>query len=93
MTPTRRSFLKTSAAVTALGAWPVRAMAAPSEIRLDFATYNPLSLVLKEKGLVEKALAPDKISVRWVQTLGSNKALEFLNAGSIDIGSTPAPPL
>jgi sulfonate transport system substrate-binding protein len=26
--------------------------------------------------------------VRWVQTLGSNKALEFLNAGSIDFGST-----
>ena len=24
----------------------------------------------------------------WVQTLGSNKALEFLNAGSIDFGST-----
>ena len=26
--------------------------------------------------------------MRWVQTLGSNKALEFLNAGSIDFGST-----
>jgi sulfonate transport system substrate-binding protein len=38
--------------------------------------------------LVEKAFAPDGITVRWVQTLGSNKALEFLNAGSIDIGST-----
>src|SRR4029078_9986052 len=28
------------------------------------------------------------IGIRWVQTLGSNKALEFLNAGSIDFGST-----
>ena len=28
--------------------------AAPSEIRLDCATYNPLSLVLKDKGLLEK---------------------------------------
>ena len=27
-------------------------------------------------------------TIRWVQTLGSNKALEFLNAGSIDFGST-----
>jgi sulfonate transport system substrate-binding protein len=26
--------------------------------------------------------------VRWVQSLGSNKALEFLSAGSIDFGST-----
>jgi sulfonate transport system substrate-binding protein len=84
----RRSFLQSSAAA-GLGALPRDASAAgPSELRLDFATYNPLSLVLKEKGLVEKALAPDGISVRWVQTLGSNKALEFLNAGSIDIGST-----
>jgi sulfonate transport system substrate-binding protein len=85
----RRSFLQFSAAATAFSTAPavVRA-ASPSELRLDFATYNPLSLVLKEKGLVEKALAPDGITVRWVQTLGSNKALEFLNAGSIDIGST-----
>jgi sulfonate transport system substrate-binding protein len=82
----RRSFLQSTAAAAALA--PLSASAAPSEIRLDFATYNPLSLVLKEKGLVEKALAPDSINVRWVQTLGSNKALEFLNAGSIDIGST-----
>src|SRR3954465_15986528 len=61
---------------------------APKEIRIDFATYNPVSLVLKEKGLVEKAFEKDGITVRWVQTLGSNKALEFLNAGSIDFGST-----
>jgi len=45
-------------------------------------------MVLKEKGLLEKEFARDGISIRWVQTLGSNKALEFLNAGSIDLGST-----
>jgi sulfonate transport system substrate-binding protein len=61
---------------------------APKEVRIDFATYNPVSLVLKERGLLEKALAPDGIGVRWVQSAGSNKALEFLNAGSIDFGST-----
>jgi sulfonate transport system substrate-binding protein len=58
------------------------------EIRIDWATYNPVSMVLKEKGLLEKAFARDEISIVWVQTLGSNKALEFLNAGSIDFGST-----
>jgi sulfonate transport system substrate-binding protein len=47
-----------------------------------------VSLVLKDKGFLEKELAKDGISVRWVQSLGSNKALEFLNAGSIDFGST-----
>src|SRR5207253_2996393 len=38
--------------------------------------------------LLEKEFAKDGIGIRWVQTLGSNKALEFLNAGSIDLGST-----
>ena len=58
------------------------------EIRIDWATYNPVSMVLKEKALLEKAFGKDEISIIWVQTLGSNKALEFLNAGSIDFGST-----
>ncbi len=60
----------------------------PKEIRLDWATYNPVSIVLKERGLLEQEFAKDGIAIRWVQTLGSNKALEFLNAGSIDFGST-----
>src|SRR4030081_397284 len=58
------------------------------EIRIDWATYNPVSMVLKEKQLLEKEFAKDGIAIVWVQTLGSNKALEFLNAGSIDLGST-----
>ncbi len=58
------------------------------EIRLDFATYNPVSLLLRERGLLEKEFAADGISIRWVQSAGSNKALEFLNASSIDFGST-----
>ena len=73
-----------------VGLLPTTLMAAdkPKEIRLDWATYNPVSMVLKDKGLLEKEFAKDGISIRWVQTLGSNKALEFLNAGSIDFGST-----
>ena len=61
---------------------------APKEIRIDWATYNPVSMILKQKGLLEKEFAKDGISVVWVQSAGSNKALEFLNAGSIDFGST-----
>ena len=65
-----------------------RAAGKPNEIRIDWATYNPVSMVLKETGLLEKEFETDGIGIRWVQTLGSNKALEFLNAGSIDFGST-----
>jgi len=61
---------------------------APKEIRIDWATYNPVSMVLKQKGLLEKEFSKDGISIVWVQSAGSNKALEFLNAGSIDFGST-----
>lgn len=60
----------------------------PETIRLDFAYYNPVSLVLKQKGWLEESLAPDNIKVEWTQSLGSNKALELLNSRSIDFGST-----
>ena len=85
--PTRRTILSGVAAALASCSVAVAAPA-PREIRIDYATYNPVSLVLKDKRFLEEALQPDGIGVRWVQTLGSNKALEFLNAGSIDFGST-----
>ena len=56
------------------------------EIHIDWATYNPVSMILKQKGLLEKEFAKDGIGIVWVQSAGSNKALEFLNAGSIDFG-------
>jgi sulfonate transport system substrate-binding protein len=60
----------------------------PGTINIDWATYNPVSMVLKDKGWLEQEFEKDGIGIRWVQTLGSNKALEFLSAGSIDFGST-----
>jgi len=87
MSLTRRILLAASVA-TSLTLLANGAIAQPKEIKIDFATYNPVSLVLKDKGFLEKELEKDGIKVRWVQSLGSNKALEFLNAGSIDFGST-----
>jgi sulfonate transport system substrate-binding protein len=78
-------------AMIALSALPPhRAPAAEGlkEIRVDWATYNPVSLILKQKGMLEKEFAKDGIRIVWVQSAGSNKALEYLNAGSIDFGST-----
>jgi sulfonate transport system substrate-binding protein len=57
-------------------------------IGVDWAYYNPVSLLIKQKGWVEEEFAKDGIQVDWVQSHGSNKALEFLNAGSIDFGSS-----
>jgi sulfonate transport system substrate-binding protein len=60
----------------------------PGSIRIDWATYNPVGLVLREKQFLEQDLAKDGVKVEWVQSLGSNKALELLNSKSIDFGST-----
>lgn len=60
----------------------------PASIRLDFATYNPPSLVLKEKGWVEEEFGKDGIAVEWVQSQGSNRALSFLQSNAVDFGST-----
>lgn len=63
-------------------------MKKPEKIVLDYAYYSPTSLVLKEFGWVEEAFAEDDIKVEFVLSQGSNKALEFLNSGSADFGST-----
>src|SRR5712672_401245 len=88
MTLISRRHVLVLAAAAAFAPTLLHAADTPKEIRIDWATYNPVSMVLKDRGLLEKEFAKDGISVRWVQTLGSNKALEFLNAGSIDFGST-----
>ncbi|GAA3902648.1 aliphatic sulfonate ABC transporter substrate-binding protein [Microbacterium invictum] len=56
-------------------------------LSIDWATYNPLSIILKEQGIIEEALG-DSVKVEWVQSAGSNKANELLRSGSIDVGST-----
>src|SRR5262245_803806 len=60
----------------------------PASVRLDYATYNPVGLLLKQQGYLEKSLADEGVKVEWVKSLGSNKALEFLNSSSVDFGST-----
>lgn len=60
----------------------------PNEIRLDYATYNIESLVIKEKGWLEDEFKKDGTKITFVQSQGSNKSLEFLQSNSIDFGST-----
>jgi sulfonate transport system substrate-binding protein len=73
-----------------VGLVPAGASAAdnPKQIYVDWATYNPVSMLLKDKGLLEKEFAKDGIKVVWVKTVSSSNALQFLNADSINFGST-----
>ncbi|OUM43407.1 aliphatic sulfonate ABC transporter substrate-binding protein [Arthrobacter sedimenti] len=99
----RRAFLPTLALATALSlslsgclagenASDTQAAAGDATqggtLNIDFATYNPLSLIIKEQGWLEDELADQDMTVNWVQSAGSNKANEALRAGAIDVGST-----
>lgn len=99
-TRTRLTLLTATVAVAAMAmtgcvAGEGTSAPAPSEgaewsdttLTLDFATYNPLSLIIKDQGWLEAELGDD-VTVEWVQSAGSNKANEALRAGAIDVGST-----
>ncbi|WP_186018017.1 aliphatic sulfonate ABC transporter substrate-binding protein [Burkholderia gladioli] len=64
------------------------APAAPAEIRVDYAYYSPESLVIRHFGWLEDEFKPDHVAIRWLLSLGSNRALEYLNSGAADFGST-----
>jgi sulfonate transport system substrate-binding protein len=87
MTFSRRSFLAVTAGFATALAKPALAQKL-DKITLDWATYNPLSLIIRDNKWLEDEFKADGIAIQWVQSAGSNKALEFLNAGSIDFGST-----
>lgn len=76
------------AGVLALGMNPsaFAAETAPAEVKLDYAYYSPVSLVLKHFGWLEKALPDSKVG--WVLSQGSNRSLEYLNSGGVDFASS-----
>ncbi|GGY13080.1 aliphatic sulfonate ABC transporter substrate-binding protein [Massilia dura] len=86
----RRTLLKSVAGAAAVLAVPslVRAAGPLKELRLDYAYYSPTSLVLRRFGWLEEAFKPAGTDIKWVLSAGSNRALEYLNGNSIDIGSS-----
>jgi len=88
----RRHTLLAGAALLAAVTLPytlhAAAGASPAEVRLDFAFYSPPSLVVRKLGWAEQEFAKSNTKVRWVQSAGSNRALEYLAADAVDFGST-----
>ncbi len=91
----RRRFTFLGAGALGLGALGIvprfdraGAQDAPDKIVLDYAFYNPSSLVLKDKGWIEEDLAADGVEIEWVWSAGSNKANEYLRSDAVDFGST-----
>jgi sulfonate transport system substrate-binding protein len=93
MALSRRAVIQGLAAlgvVPALGlsARGVAAQELPATVRLDYAYYNPSSLVMRRFGWLGEALAEQGVGVEWVFSAGSNKANEYLRAEAVDFGST-----
>src|SRR5216683_3422454 len=65
---------------------PAAADPALAELRIDYATYSPPSLVLKKQGWVEDAFKGT--AIKWVYSAGSSNALNFLQGNAVDFGST-----
>ena len=67
--------------------------AKPAELRIGFQKYSTLML-MKTRGLLDKQLAAQGTSVRWIEFPGGPQMLEALNVGSIDFGNVgEAPPI
>jgi sulfonate transport system substrate-binding protein len=85
---------------TTLAAWLAAALLAPSiglaaplpTVRIGYQKGAGLLTMLKNQGSVERAFAPTSQAVKWIEFPAGPQMLEALNAGSIDFGSTGAPP-
>jgi len=75
-------------ALVALGVAAVPAQAAERTLNLDYANWNPLSLVIKDQGWLETDLKALDTKVNWVYSAGSAAAIQNLNANAIQIGSS-----
>ncbi len=87
----RRRFLALGAAAGLAAAVPsfrnaVAQVSTPGQVRLDYAYYNPSSLVLRRQGWLEEALPETEVT--WTLSAGSNKANEFVRSNAVDFGST-----
>lgn len=86
---TRRQALGLAATGIAGLALSGRTEAAPAAaFTVDYAYYNPVSLILKKYGWLDRALEKDGTALSWVLSLGSNKANQFLASGSAQLTST-----
>ncbi len=73
----RRFFGATAAAAATLSLYRPASAAKLATLGIDYAYYNPPSLILKQKGWLEAALGPLGTQPEWVLSLGSNKPTAF----------------
>ncbi|RZI57734.1 MAG: aliphatic sulfonate ABC transporter substrate-binding protein [Rubrivivax sp.] len=88
----RRQWLAQAAALagaTVLPALPVLAADART-LRIGYQKSSTLTLFLKSRGILEKALAPQQVSVSWHEFTSGLPLLEALNIGALDLSADVA---
>jgi len=66
----------------------------PTKAKVVRFGYQKTSILLRTKGVIEKRLSPEGISVKWIEFPAGPQLLEAMNVGSIDIGPVgESPPI
>ncbi len=93
--PLRRRFGAVAAGLLlALGVAGPAVAQDKGELRIGFQKSASLLTLQKAQGTLEKRLAPQGVSVRWVEFPAGPQLLEGLNVGSVDVGFVgEAPPI
>lgn len=85
----RRHLLLGAAGLAAL--LPLGARAAePEKLRIGYQKSSTLTIFLKSRGTLEKALAPLQIGVQWHEFTSGLPLLEALNVGAVDLSADVA---
>jgi sulfonate transport system substrate-binding protein len=82
--------LSAAAALTAGGAQAQQ----PIELRIGFQKAASVLVLQRAQGTLERRLAAQNVSIKWVEFPAGPQLLEGLNVGSIDVGYVgEAPPI
>jgi sulfonate transport system substrate-binding protein len=88
-TISRRQLVLASAALPLTS--PLSAFAAdPGKLRIGVQKSSTLMILLRSRGTLEKALAPQNITVSWHEFTSGLPLLESLNIGSLDLSADVA---
>ncbi len=85
----RRSLLGTTLAA-ALAAAPGARAADPEKLRIGYQKSSTLTIWLKSRGVLEKALARLNVAVGWHEFTSGLPLLEALNIGAVDLSADVA---
>lgn len=87
MIPSRRSALSLGLAGLVLSFSSRVTYGADSIVRIGYQKYGSL-ILLKQKGILEAALAPEGIAVQWAQFPAGPPMLQAMASGALDFGQT-----